>query len=81
VDSAEATAEAVDQSMDDAPGSGEGTVVHYVTGDSAAFAHTARVIGGVTGEIKWLPVTELLNLDGHTVGLLPSHGDRNRSRS
>jgi glutamate racemase len=59
VDSAEATAEVVSQSMDEAPGSGEGTVVHYVTGDSAAFAHTARVIGGVAGEIRLLPVTEL----------------------
>ncbi len=59
VDSAEATAEVVDQSMDEAPGSGEGTVIHYVTGDSAAFAHTARVIGGVAGEIRLLPVTEL----------------------
>ena len=45
--------------MDDAPPSGVGTVIHYVTGDSAAFAHTARVIGGVAGEIKLLPVTEL----------------------
>lgn len=59
VDSAEATADAVSQSMEDAPRSGEGQVIHYVTGDSAAFAHTARVIGGVAGEIKLLPVTEL----------------------
>jgi glutamate racemase len=59
VDSAEATAQVVDESMDDAPPSGVGTVIHYVTGDSAAFAHTARVIGGVAGEIKLLPVTEL----------------------
>jgi glutamate racemase len=75
VDSAEATAEAVSQSMDKAAPPGEGTVIHYVTGDSAAFAHTARVIGGVAGEIKLLPVTELLNLDGHTVGFLPGHGN------
>jgi glutamate racemase len=81
VDSAEATAEAVSQSLNQAPGSGEGTVIHYVTGDGAAFAHTAKAIGGVTGEIKLLPVTELLNLDGHTIGLLPSHGNRNRNRS
>ena len=59
VDSAEATAQVVDESMDDAPPSGVGTVIHYDTGDSAAFAHTARVIGGVAGEIKLLPVTEL----------------------
>lgn len=81
VDSAEATAEVVDQSMDEAAPSGGGTVIHYVTGDSAAFTHTAKVIGGVAGEIKLLPVTELLNLDDHTVGLLPSHGNHNRSGS
>jgi glutamate racemase len=73
VDSAEATAEAVSQSMNEAPPPGEGTVIHYVTGDSAAFAHTARVIGGVAGEIRLLTVTELhaqlsktsLATDGH----------------
>jgi hypothetical protein len=36
-----------------------GRVVHFVTGDIAAFAHTARVIGGVEGEIRLLPVSEL----------------------
>ena len=61
VDSAEATAEVVDSSMADTTRTGEGKVIHYVTGDSAAFAHTARVIGGVAGEIKLLPVTELLS--------------------
>jgi glutamate racemase len=59
VDSAEATAEVVSRSMEEAQPSGEGSVVHFVTGDSAAFAHTARVIGGVAGEIRLLPVTEL----------------------
>jgi glutamate racemase len=59
VDSAEATAEAVSASVEEAPLSGQGRVVHFVTGDSAAFAHTARVIGGVAGEIRLLPVTEL----------------------
>jgi glutamate racemase len=59
VDSAEATADVVSRAIDGGPQRGEGTVVHYVTGDSAAFAHTARVIGGVAGEIKLLPVTEL----------------------
>lgn len=61
VDSAEATADVVSESIDGAPPSGQGHVMHYVTGDSAAFAHTARVIGGVAGEIKLLPVTELLS--------------------
>jgi glutamate racemase len=59
VDSAEATAEAVSRSIDRPLETVDGKVLHYVTGDSAAFAHTARVIGGVAGEIKLLPVTEL----------------------
>jgi glutamate racemase len=59
VDSAEATADAVSKSIDGVARPGEGKVIHYVTGDSAAFAHTARVIGGVSGEIRLLPVTEL----------------------
>lgn len=60
VDSAEATADVVSRSIDGDPRSHEGHVIHYVTGDSAAFAHTARVIGGVAGEVRLLPVTELL---------------------
>jgi len=59
VDSAEATADVVSASIDGVPRAAVGTVVHYVTGDSAAFAHTARVIGGVAGQIRLLPVTEL----------------------
>jgi len=59
VDSAEATADVVSRSVEEAPSSGEGRVVHFVTGDTAAFAHTARVIGGVAGEIRLLPVTDL----------------------
>jgi hypothetical protein len=40
-------------------GEAQGQVVHFVTGDPVAFAHTAKVIGGVEGEIVPLPVTEL----------------------
>ncbi len=60
VDSAEVTAEAVSAAF--APPQGcfaQGRVVHFVTGDPVAFAHTAAVIGGVDGEIIPLPVTEL----------------------
>jgi hypothetical protein len=64
VDSAEATADAVSGSMEEVQRTSEGSVVHFVTGDSAAFAHTARVIGGVAGEIRLLPVTELLAYRG-----------------
>jgi len=60
VDSAESTAEAVSRSLESAPRrDGLGRVVHFVTGDPIAFAHTARVIGGVEGEVIPLPVKEL----------------------
>jgi hypothetical protein len=42
---------------------GQGRVVHFVTGDPVAFAHTAKVIGGVEGEIIPLPVGELAEED------------------
>jgi len=59
VDSAEATADVVSRCVGEAPPSGQGRVVHFVTGDTAAFSHTARVIGGVAGEVRLLPVTDL----------------------
>jgi glutamate racemase len=59
VDSAEATADAVSRTVVAAALPEEGRVVHFVTGDAAAFAHTARVMGGVEGEIRLLPVSEL----------------------
>ena len=60
VDSAEVTAECVRAAFGAAPGCfAPGRVVHFVTGDPVAFAHTARVIGGVEGEIVSLPVSEL----------------------
>jgi glutamate racemase len=60
VDSAEVTAESVRAAFGAAPGCfARGRVVHFVTGDPVAFAHTARVIGGVEGEIIPLPVAEL----------------------
>jgi len=63
VDSAEALAQAVNGSMDPEPaGGGAGRIVHFVTGDPAAFAHTAEVIGEVAGEVVPLPVTELIRL-------------------
>jgi glutamate racemase len=64
VDSAEVTAEAVRAAFElparnpaDSPPRGK--VIHFVTGDPLAFAHTAAVIGGVEGEIIPLAVTEL----------------------
>ena len=63
VDSAEALAQAVNGSMDPAPDAGgAGRIVHFVTGDPVAFAHTAEVIGEVAGEVVPLPVTELIGL-------------------
>jgi glutamate racemase len=63
VDSAEVTAEMVSQTFEPAPQCfAEGRVLHFVTGDPAAFAHTAKVIGGVEGEIVPLPLAELAPL-------------------
>jgi len=60
VDSAEVTAETVSAAFEPPPAYfAQGRVVHFVTGDPLAFAHTAKVIGGVGGEIIPLPVTEL----------------------
>jgi glutamate racemase len=60
VDSAEVTAEAVSAAFEQPPRDfAPGRVVHFVTGDPLAFAHTANVIGGVEGEIVPLAVTEL----------------------
>jgi glutamate racemase len=60
VDSAEVTAETVARAFEPPPrGVAQGTVVHYVTGDPAAFSHTAKVIGAVGGEIIPLSVAEL----------------------
>jgi glutamate racemase len=60
VDSAAAVAAAVSETLGPGPKCfNEGKVMHYVTGDAEAFSHTARVIGGVAGEIQTLPVTEL----------------------
>jgi glutamate racemase len=67
VDSAEALAQAVNGGLEGsaAPGSvprAWGRIVHFVTGDPLAFAHTAAVIGEVEGEVVPLPVTELIRL-------------------
>ena len=61
VDSAEVTAQAVSAALESPPRrlGGSSRVVHFVTGDPLAFAHTASVIGDVEGEIIPLPVTEL----------------------
>ena len=60
VDSAEVTAETVSRAFGEQPsGLARGKVTHFVTGDPLAFAHTAKVIGGVDGEVVPLSVTEL----------------------
>jgi glutamate racemase len=59
VDSAEVTAEAVSAAFASPGAADRGRVIHFVTGDPLAFAHTAAVIGGVEGEIISLPVAEL----------------------
>lgn len=63
VDSAEALAQTVNGSLGADPPSGPpGRIVHFVTGDPLAFAHTAAVIGEVQGDVVPLPVTELIRL-------------------
>jgi len=63
VDSAEALALKVNGSMGaDLKTDTPGRIVHFVTGDPVAFAHTAEVIGEVAGEVVPLPVTELIRL-------------------
>jgi glutamate racemase len=60
VDSAEATADRVSAAFGPAPCCfAMGRVTHFVTGDAAAFAHTARTIGGVEGEIRPIGVDQL----------------------
>ena len=60
VDSAEVTAETVEATLGVPPRCFvQGRVWHFVTGDPLAFAHTARVIGGVDGEIVPLSLAEL----------------------
>jgi glutamate racemase len=67
VDSAESLAEAVSgdlRAFSEAPADGApaGRMVHFVTGDPVAFAHTAAVVGEVAGEVVPLPVTDLIAL-------------------
>lgn len=67
VDSAAALAEAVSGDLNggtvaDQSTRAAGRIVHFVTGDPLAFAHTAAVIGDVEGEVEPLPVTELIRL-------------------
>lgn len=58
VESAGVTAEQVRAALGNAAG-GVGRITHFVTGDPAAYRHTAGVIGGVDGEIIALPVSAL----------------------
>jgi glutamate racemase len=61
VDSAKAIADVVGTFFESRPNGGiQSRVVHYVTGDPAAFEHTAKSLGGVEGEMIPLPITELL---------------------
>jgi len=57
VDSAEAVAEVVSRTMPTNGDATPGRVVHFVTGDPAAFAHTARLMGAREEEpiLRWGP--------------------------
>jgi glutamate racemase len=70
VDSAEVTAETVAKAFPPAAECyGAGRVLHFVTGDPVAFAHTASSILEVDGRILPLPLTEL---NSHATELLTS---------
>lgn len=58
VDSAEAIAEAVSCQLNE-DGVGAGRVLHLVTGDPAAFAHTARLMGAKEEELTRVERTQL----------------------
>jgi glutamate racemase len=76
VDSAEVVAERMEASLGPAPGCFvQGRVVHFVTGDPLAFAHTAHVVGAVEGEIVPLALSECTNAErsqfrGHVAKVL-----------
>jgi len=57
VSSADVTAEQLSSAFNGDPASG-GRVVHFVTGDAAAYFHTAGFLGGVDGEVYHLDVAE-----------------------
>jgi glutamate racemase len=59
VESADVAAESVRQALGDGTLPGAGHITHFVTGDPVAYAHTAKVIGGVEGEIIAMAVSEL----------------------
>lgn len=58
VESASVAARSVRETMGPG-GSRTGRITHFVTGDPAAYEHTAAVIGGVDGEIVALSLSEL----------------------
>ncbi len=62
VSSATVAAEAVRDTLGDAPSDATGAITHFVTGDPLAYEHTAAVIGGVDGKIVSLPIAELRNV-------------------
>ncbi|HEY1340507.1 MAG TPA: glutamate racemase [Bryobacteraceae bacterium] len=60
VDSAEVLAEQMSAALPPPPRCFDaGRVTHFVTGDPASFEHTARIMGGLGGELVPLPVEEV----------------------
>jgi glutamate racemase len=64
VDSAEVVSNVVTRDLESKglvnPRAHQGEVIHYVTGDPSAYQHTARVIGGVEGELRLLEIEHLI---------------------
>lgn len=59
VESAAITAEVVSDALGDTESRRPGQIAHLVTGDIAAYRHTAEVIGGVDGDFVSLDVAKL----------------------
>jgi glutamate racemase len=59
VDSALVAAEYVQATLGRRDATAAGRITHFVTGDATAYEHTAKVIGGVDGEIVAMPVSGL----------------------
>lgn len=59
VESAGVAAGRVAAALGDSEAKEPGRIVHFITGDIAAYHHTAQAVGGVGGEFVSLPVTEL----------------------
>lgn len=83
VDSAEVVSRVVAHDLETRnlvnPRAHQGEVIHYVTGDPSAYQHTARVIGGVEGQLRLLEIEHLI-AHGHQRRGVPAERVSNVNR-